>query len=56
MVFSNACRCKAVEAFSVEIKGVRMKRENAYLTDKQVAILKDQLLSEKEIISNKKLE
>jgi len=33
-----------------------MKRENAYLSDKQIAILKDQLLAEKERISNKKLE
>ena len=33
-----------------------MKRENAYLTDKQVAILKDKLLSEKERIANKKME
>ena len=33
-----------------------MKRENAYLSDKQVAILKDKLLSEKERIANKKLE
>jgi DnaK suppressor protein len=31
-----------------------MKRENAYLTDKQISILKDQLLSEKERITNKK--
>jgi DnaK suppressor protein len=31
-------------------------RENAYLTDKQIAILKDKLLSEKERITNKKLE
>jgi DnaK suppressor protein len=33
-----------------------MNRENAYLSDEQIAILKDQLLSEKERISNKKLE
>src|ERR1700741_5155172 len=33
-----------------------MMRENAYLTDKQIATLKDKLLSEKERISNKKLE
>lgn len=33
-----------------------MKRENAYLTEKQIAILKDKLLAEKERISNKKLE
>lgn len=33
-----------------------MKRENAYLTDKQVDILKDKLLSDKERISNKHLE
>ncbi len=33
-----------------------MKRENAYLTDKQIVTLKDNLLSEKERISNKKLE
>lgn len=33
-----------------------MKRENAYLTDKQIATLTDNLLSEKERISNKKLE
>jgi len=33
-----------------------MKRENAYLSDKQIAILKDKLLAEKERISNKKLE
>lgn len=33
-----------------------MKRENAYLSDKQVEILKDKLLSEKERISNKKME
>jgi DnaK suppressor protein len=33
-----------------------MKRENAYLSEKQIAILKDQLLAEKERISNKKLE
>jgi DnaK suppressor protein len=33
-----------------------MKRENAYLTDKQIAILKDQLLADKERISNKTLE
>ena len=31
-------------------------RENAYLTDKQIEILKDKLLSEKERITNKKLE
>lgn len=33
-----------------------MKRENAYLTDKQIATLKDKLLAEKERIANKKLE
>ncbi len=33
-----------------------MKRENAYLTDKQVDTLRDKLLSEKERISNKQLE
>lgn len=33
-----------------------MKRENAYLSDKQIEILKDKLLSEKERIANKKLE
>ncbi len=33
-----------------------MKRENAYLSDKHIAILKDKLLSEKERIANKKLE
>jgi len=33
-----------------------MKRENAYLSDEQIVILKDQLLSEKERISNKKIE
>ena len=33
-----------------------MKRENAYLNNKQIAVLKDKLLSEKERISNKKLE
>ncbi len=33
-----------------------MKRENAYLSDKQIAVLKDKLLSEKERITNKKLE
>jgi len=33
-----------------------MKRENAYLNNKQLAVLKDKLLSEKERISNKKLE
>jgi DnaK suppressor protein len=33
-----------------------MKRENAYLSDKQIAVLKDKLLSEKERIANKKLE
>ena len=33
-----------------------MKRENAYLNEKQIAILKDKLLAEKERISNKKLE
>jgi DnaK suppressor protein len=33
-----------------------MKRENAYLSDKQIAILKDKLLAEKERIANKKLE
>jgi DnaK suppressor protein len=33
-----------------------MKRENAYLSDKQIVILKDKLLSEKERISNKKTE
>ena len=33
-----------------------MKRENAYLSDKQIAILKYKLLAEKERISNKKLE
>jgi DnaK suppressor protein len=33
-----------------------MKRENAYLTDKQLATLKDKLLSEKERIANKKME
>jgi len=37
-------------------QGVRMKRENAYLTDKQIDILKDKLLSEKERITNKQLE
>ena len=31
-------------------------RENAYLTEKQIAIIKDKLLSEKERITNKKLE
>lgn len=36
--------------------GVKMKRENAYLSDKQVEILKEKLLAEKERISNKKLE
>jgi len=33
-----------------------MKRENAYLTDKQIAALKDKLLAEKERIANKKME
>lgn len=33
-----------------------MKRENAYLTDKQIATLKDKLLAEKERIANKKME
>lgn len=33
-----------------------MKRENSYLTDKQIAILKDKLLADKERIANKKLE
>ena len=33
-----------------------MKRENAYLSDKQIIVLKDKLLSEKERITNKKLE
>lgn len=33
-----------------------MKRENAYLTDKQITVLKDKLLAEKERITNKKLE
>ena len=33
-----------------------MKRENAYLTDKQVAILRDKLLAEKERITNKRSE
>jgi DnaK suppressor protein len=33
-----------------------MKRENAYLTDKQIAILKDKLLAEKERISGKRSE
>ena len=33
-----------------------MKRENAYLTDKQITILRDQLLAEKERIANKKME
>lgn len=41
---------------SGNFSGVRMKRENAYLSDKQVAVLKDKLLSEKERISNKKME
>lgn len=36
--------------------GDRMKRENAYLSDKQITLLKDKLLSEKERIANKKLE
>lgn len=35
---------------------VKTKRENAYLTEKQIAVLKDKLLAEKERISNKKLE
>lgn len=35
---------------------VKIKRENSYLTDKQMAVLKDKLLSEKERISNKKSE
>ncbi len=33
-----------------------MKRENAYLSDKQIETLKEKLLSEKERITNKKLE
>lgn len=33
-----------------------MKRENAYLSDKQIAILREKLLAEKERISNKKME
>ena len=33
-----------------------MKRENAYLTDKQIAILRDKLLGEKERITNKRSE
>jgi DnaK suppressor protein len=33
-----------------------MKRENAYLTDKQIAILKDKLLAEKERIASKRNE
>jgi DnaK suppressor protein len=33
-----------------------MKRDNAYLTDKQIALLSDKLLSDKERITNKKLE
>ena len=33
-----------------------MKRENAYLTDKQIATLKDNLLAEKERIANKRSE
>jgi len=33
-----------------------MTRENTYLTDKQLAILKEQLIAEKERIANKKLE
>lgn len=33
-----------------------MSRENSYLSDKQIEILKDKLLSEKERITNKKLE
>ena len=36
--------------------GVRMKRENAYLSDKQIVILKDKLLTDKERITNKKME
>lgn len=35
---------------------IKTKRENAYLTDKQIATLKDKLLADKERISNKKLE
>jgi DnaK suppressor protein len=33
-----------------------MKRENAYLSDKQIAILKDKLLAEKERITSKQTE
>lgn len=33
-----------------------MKRENSYLTDKQIATLKETLLAEKERIANKRLE
>ncbi|MGZ3788639.1 MAG: TraR/DksA family transcriptional regulator [Bacteriovorax sp.] len=33
-----------------------MMRENAYLTDKQIETLKDKLLSDKERITNKKLQ
>lgn len=33
-----------------------MKRENAYLSDKQIAILKDKLMSEKERIMSKRSE
>ena len=36
--------------------GVRMKRENAYLSDKQIAVLKEKLLADKERITNKKME
>ena len=33
-----------------------MKRENAYLSDKQIVILKEKLLADKERIANKKME
>lgn len=33
-----------------------MKRENAYLSEKQITILKEKLLAEKERITNKKME
>lgn len=38
------------------ISGVEMKRENAYLSEKQITILKEKLLAEKERITNKKME
>lgn len=37
-------------------KGVRMKRENSYLSEKQITALKENLLAEKERISNKRSE